>query len=128
MKGTELLDIEFKTLQLYGSLELPQRAARQSLIDTYMQKCYPWTPIIGPEELDNGKEKPPSLLLSQSIFLAASNVSSAPGIAAYASSGQFYQRTKALFWTACESDPFTVIKSALNLYWYNPDGQERFSF
>lgn len=124
----ELSDIGLKTLQLHGALELPLRAARQSLIDTYMQKCHPWTPILEPDELDHSRERPPSLLLSQSIFLAASRVSSAPGLAAYASSEQFYQRAKVLFWTGHESDPYTVIKSTINLHWYNSSGVEHFSY
>lgn len=117
-----------QTLQLYGSFDMPLRAARQSLIDTYMRKCYPWTPILDPTELDNNREKPPSLLLSQSVFLASSRVSAAPGVTAYASSEQFYQRAKALFWTGHEADPLTAIKAAINLHWYNPDGPEHISY
>ncbi|KFX94033.1 hypothetical protein O988_06511 [Pseudogymnoascus sp. VKM F-3808] len=124
----ELSDTSLKTLELHGSLELPFRAARQSLIDTYMQKCYPWTPMLDPQELDSSRERPSSLLLSQSIFLAASRVSSAAGAAAYASSEQFYQRAKVLFWTEHERDPYTVIKSTLNLHWYNSSGVERLSY
>lgn len=127
-KSDGLSDIELKTLQLYGSFDMPLRSARQSLIDTYMQKCYPWTPILDPGELDDSIEKPPSLLLSQSIFLAGSKVSSAPGVTAYASSEQFYQRAKALFWTGHESDPLTVIRATINLHWYNPDGPEHISY
>lgn len=119
-----LSDICLKTLQLHGSLELPLRAARQSLIDTYMQKCYPWSPILAPEELDNSGGRLPSLLLCQSIFLAASRVSSAAGGTMYSSSEQFYQRAKALFWTDHETDPFNVIKSAINLHWYQPSGPD----
>lgn len=63
-----------------------------------------------------------SLLLMQSVFLAASRVSSAPVLLGHASSEHFYQRAKALFWAGHEKDPLTVIKAITMLHWYNPDG------
>jgi hypothetical protein len=127
-KKDELSETEIKVLELWRSFEIPSRAARQSLIDTYMQKCYPWTPILDPQDLENRGDKPASLLLSQAVFLAASKVSSAPGITAFASSEQFYQRAKALFWVGHEKNPLTVITATTMLHWYNPDGPEHVSY
>jgi hypothetical protein len=126
-KRGELSDVELKTVELWGSFELPSRSARQSLIDTFMQNCYPWTPILDPSDLETRNDKPPSLLLLQSLFLAASRVSSSPGVLAFASSEQFYQRAKALFWSNHEKNPIIAIKATLMLQWLNPDGPAHFS-
>jgi putative effector of murein hydrolase len=66
--------------------------------------------------LENQEGKHTSLLLNQAVFLAASRVSSAPGVAAYASSEQFYQRAKALFWQGHEKNPVTVIAATIMLH------------
>jgi hypothetical protein len=121
-------ETEVKTLQLYGSFDMPLRAARQSLIDIYMERCYPWTPILSIGDLDPARTQPPSLLLQQAVFLAASRVSAAPGVTAYASSEQFYQRAKALFWTGHEKNPLVAIAATIMLHWYNPDGPEHISY
>lgn len=123
-----LSETQLKTLDLWGSIDLPPRAVRKSLIDTYILRCYPWTPIPDPEYLETLDERRPSQLLMQSLFLAASRVSSAPGIKAYASSEQFYQRAKALFWCGHEKNPLTVIAATIMLHWYNGDGPEHVSF
>jgi hypothetical protein len=117
-----LSDNEMKTLEIWGSFHLPPRSARQSLIETFIDYCYPWMPIISSPSLDESDDRPTSLLLQQSLFLAASRVSSSPGVLDYASSEQFYQRAKALFWAGHEKDPLTVITSITMLQWYNPDG------
>lgn len=127
-QNEEPLEIELQTLNLWHSLDLPPRAARQSLLDTYMQRCFPWTPILNPLDLESKDGRPASLLLTQAVYLAASRVSSAPGVIAYASSEQFYQRAKTLFWLGHEKDPLIVIAATIMLHWYNPDGPEHVSF
>lgn len=122
-------ETELKTLQLWSCCLIPPKAVRQSLIDTFMQKCYPWTPVLFPDDITNDRlGKQPSLLLNQALFLAASRVSSAPGVAAFASSEQFYQRAKVLFWLCQEKNPLAVIAATVMLQWYNPDGPEHVSF
>jgi hypothetical protein len=122
-------EIELKTLELWGCSLLPPKAVRQSLTDTFTRRCYPWTPVLSPEDIEIERpEKPPSLLLNQALFVAASRVSSAPGTTAFASSEQFYQRAKTLFWLGHEKNPLTVIAATIMLQWYNPDGPEHISF
>ena len=127
-QNQEPSEVELQTMNLWQCLDLPPRAARQSLLDTYMQKCFPWTPILDPLDLENRDDKPASLFLTQAIYLAASRVSSAPGVVAYASSKQFYQRAKTLFWLGHEKDPLIAITATVMLHWYNPDGPEHVSF
>lgn len=137
-KATLLSETALQTLQLWESFLLPARPVRDSLITTFLQRCHPWTPLVLPPDLaPSGTVHAPSsstnpnsisLLLSQSLYLAASRVSSAPGVARFASSAQFYSRSKALFWCGYEKDPITVIAASVLLHWYNPDGPEHVSF
>ncbi|PVH87409.1 hypothetical protein DL98DRAFT_405120 [Cadophora sp. DSE1049] len=128
LKNDGLSEASIKTLELWGSFNLPQRATSQSLFDAYMDKCYPWAPVIRPEDLANFDQPNFSLLLKQAIFVAGSRVTSGPGVIAYASTSEFYQRAKALFWQTHENDPLTVITSCVLLQWYNPDGPEHVTF
>lgn len=123
-----LSDMEEKILELCGSFKLPPKSTRQILMETFMQYCYPWMPTLSQSELHQGNDKFHSLLLMQSMFVAASRISPAPGVESYASSEQFYQRAKALFWAGHENNPLTVIKAITMLHWYNPDGPAYVSY
>jgi Fungal specific transcription factor domain len=128
-KDKEPSETEAKTLEIWGCSLLPPKAVRQSLVESFMQRCYPWSPVLSPEDIETERPgKQPSLLLNQALFVAASRVLSAPGVAAFASSEQFYQRAKALFWLGHEKNPLTVIAATTMLQWYNPDGPEHVSF
>ncbi len=120
-----LSEADIQCLQLQKAFDLPPRSVRDVLINTFMTRCYPWTPIIEREWLEEREGKPPSYLLSQAVFLAASRVSSAP--LAYASSEDFYRRAKMLFWLGYEKDTITVIIATCIMHWWNPDGPEHVS-
>jgi len=123
-----LSEAEFATLQVWKALDLPPRAVGQSLIESFMEYCFPWMPTVDPQELLLSRNPAISFLLMQSVFLAASRVSSSPGLTEYATSEQLYQRARALFWVAHEQDPLTVVKSITMLHWYNPDGPAHVSY
>jgi hypothetical protein len=120
--------MEQKTLELWDALRLPPRSVRDSLVDAFMTFCVPWMPIFDPTEIDPRQTPTPSLLLSQSVFLAASRVSSSSLVDDFSSPAQFYQRAKALFWVSHEPDPLVVIKSITMLHWYNPEGPAYVSY
>ena len=122
-----LCDSDVKRLQLEHAFDLPPRAVRQGLIDSFMTFCYPWTPVVEREWLEEGHTRESSVLLLQAVFLAGSRVSSAPGITAYASPMDFYRRAKMLFWSGYETNPITLITAVCLLQWYNPDGPEHVS-
>lgn len=121
-------DIDDQILQLRNAYQLPPRAIRESLNDAFMERCYPWTPIIERYWLDDNNGRPSSLLLIQAVFLAASRVSSSPIVSNYATPREFYQRAKALFWTGHERDALMTIRAACILNWFNPHGPEQVSF
>jgi hypothetical protein len=120
-------DDDIQILRLQGAFELPPRAIRDGLINTFMERCSPWMPIVERSWLEESGAQKPSILLLQSIFVAASRVSSAPAISAYASPHQFYRRAKALFWFGYERNPVTVVAAVCILHWYNPEGPEHVS-
>lgn len=114
-------------LRLQGAFEIPPRAVRDGLINTFMERCSPWMPIVERSWLEESGAQKPSMLLLQSIFVAASRVTSAPAVTAYASTHQFYRRAKALFWSGYEKNPLTVVAAVCILHWYNPEGPEHVS-
>ncbi|KAH9220152.1 hypothetical protein DL95DRAFT_481158 [Leptodontidium sp. 2 PMI_412] len=120
-----LSETSIKTLELWESFNLPQRATSQSLFDVYLERCYPWTPVIRPEDLAIFDQANFSLLLKQAIFVAGSRVTSGSGVVVYASTDEFYHRTKALFWQSHEKDPLIVIAATILLQRYNPDAPEQ---
>lgn len=118
---------DIQILRLQGAFELPPRSVRDGLINTFMVRCSPWMPIIERSWLEESGSQKPSILLLQSIFVAASRVTSAPGVTAYASTRQLYRRAKALFWSGYEKNPMTVVAAVCILHWYNPEGPEHVS-
>ncbi|KAJ5511582.1 hypothetical protein N7453_003685 [Penicillium expansum] len=118
---------DIQLLRLQGAFDLPPRAIREGLINTFMERCSPWMPIIERSWLEESGPQKPSMLLLQSIFVAASRVTSAPAVTAYASLHQFYRRAKALFWSGYERNPVTVVAAVCILHWYNPEGPEHVS-
>lgn len=124
----EVLEKGAAVLQMFNSFDLPSRSIRQSLIDNFLQYCYPWTPILSQGDTEFSETRTPSMLVSQALFLASSRVSSAPGVLAFATPDQFYQRAKTLFYMNHERDPLAVIQATIMLQWYTPDGPEHVSY
>ncbi|KAJ4338677.1 hypothetical protein N0V87_003801 [Didymella glomerata] len=115
-------DIEI--LRIQQVTELPPRAIRESLLDAFWTRCYPWTPVVERSWIDERSPGTTSLLLQHAIFLAGSRVS-AP-VQNY-SSEDFYKKARLLFWMGAEDDPIINIASACLLQWWNPEGPERVS-
>lgn len=118
---------DHQLLRVQGAFELPPRAVRDGLINTFMERCSPWMPIVERSWLEESGSQRPSMLLLQAVFVAASRVTSAPAVSAYASTHQFYRRAKALFWAGYEKNPLTVVAAVCILHWYNPEGPEHVS-
>ncbi|KAL4783292.1 fungal-specific transcription factor domain-containing protein [Aspergillus varians] len=120
-------DDDVHLLRLQRAFDIPPRAVRESLIDVFMTRCAPWIPVVERAWLEDSDINKPSILLLQSVFVAASRVTSAPAVAAYASSHEFYRRAKALFYSGWEKNPLTVIAAVCILHWYNPECPEHVS-
>lgn len=122
-----LSEDDVQLLRLQRAFDIPPRAVRESLIDTFMKRCAPWMPIVERSWLQDIDNNTPSILLLQAVFLAASRVTSAPAVASYASSHEFYRRAKALFYSGWEKNPLTVVAAVCVLHWYNPECPEHVS-
>ncbi|KAJ4294351.1 hypothetical protein N0V90_008041 [Kalmusia sp. IMI 367209] len=117
----KLTDTDLAILRAQRVDELPPRAIRDSLIDAFWTRCYPWTPVVDRTWLEQGSVDRGSLLLEHAIMLAGSRVSSPledyPPI-------EFYKKAKVLFWMGTEEDPIITIAATLLLHWWNPEGPE----
>jgi hypothetical protein len=120
-----LSEIDMQVLHMYKAFEMPPRSVRNSLIDKFMEYCLPWMPIVDRRWLEDQPNHSPSPLLLQSVFLAGSRVSAQPLIGA--TSEDYYQRAKALFFSGHEKNPLISVVSALLLHWWNPTGPEQIS-
>jgi hypothetical protein len=127
-RQTELSELEQKTLELWNVYALPPRAVHESLVEAFTEYCYPWMPVLEPNDLSPRDASNASLLLSQAVYLAASRVSSSTSVQAFSSSAEFYQRAKALYWVGHEKTPLTVIKAITMLHWFTPDGPAHVSY
>lgn len=119
-----LSNTDIEILRIQQVTELPPRAVRESLLDAFWTRCYPWTPVVERSWIDERSPGTTSLLLQHAIFLAGSRVS-AP-VQNY-SSEDFYKKARLLFWIGAEDDPIINIASACLLQWWNPEGPERVS-
>ncbi|KFX99473.1 hypothetical protein V490_01776 [Pseudogymnoascus sp. VKM F-3557] len=124
-KSTGLSEIDLQILHLHKAFDLPPRATRESLIDKYMELCSPWTPIVERCWLEETEGSQPSLLLLQAVLLAGSRVTS--NTLVYASSQEFYQKARALFFSGHEKNIMFSIISLCLLQWWNPTGPEQIS-
>jgi hypothetical protein len=122
-RGLSAQDLEI--LEIQGAFEMPIRAYRESLIDHFWTRCWPWTPIVERSWIEGRSHNDTSILLLQGMMLAGSRVSSSP--VTYGPPEDFYKKGKMLFWMGAERDPMLMCVGALLLNWWNPEGPEHFS-
>ncbi|KAF2187686.1 hypothetical protein K469DRAFT_771061 [Zopfia rhizophila CBS 207.26] len=123
-KAEGLSQRELPTVMEFNGVEFPSKAARQSLVESFLQYCNPWMPTLDGNDLKMILDGTSSPLLAQALYLAVSRVSSSPMVRAFASTQQFYERAKVLFWTGYENSPVIAIEVTIMLQWYNPEGPE----
>ena len=119
-----LSETDDEILRVQRVSDLPPRAIRESLVDAFWTRCYPWTPVVDRGWIEERSPQQASLLLQHAIFLAGSRVS-AP-IPGYPPE-EFYKKARVLFWIGAEEDPIIIIAAACLLHWWNPEGPERIS-
>lgn len=119
-----LSETDVAILRVQRVSDLPPRAIRESLLDAFWTRCYPWSPVVDHSWIQDRDPSRVSLLLQHAMFLAGSRVS-AP-IPGYPSE-EFYKKARVLFWIGAEEDPIIIIAAACLLHWWNPEGPERIS-
>jgi len=120
----KLSDTDLEILRVQRVDELPPRAVRETLMDAFWARCYPWTPVVERAWLDKRSPNRVSLLLQYAMMLAGSRVS-AP-ISNYPPV-DFYKKARVLFWIGTEEDPIITVAATLLLHWWNPEGPESVS-
>lgn len=119
-----LSESDVTILKVQRVADLPPRAIRESLLDAFWTRCYPWSPVVERSWIYDRRPGKVSLLLQQAMFLAGSRVS-AP-VPNYPSE-DFYKKARVLFWMGAEEDPIITIAAACLLHWWNPQGPEQIS-
>jgi hypothetical protein len=119
-----LSETDIEILRIQRVIELPPRAIRESLMDAFWTRCYPWTPVVERSWITDRSPGQVSLLLQHAMLLAGSRVSTP---LAKHPSEDFYKKARVLFWMGAEEDPIITIAAACLLHWWNPQGPERIS-
>ncbi|KAF2108209.1 hypothetical protein BDV96DRAFT_285317 [Lophiotrema nucula] len=119
-----LSETDLEILRVQRVSELPPRPVRESLMDAFWTRCYPWTPVVERSWIDDKNPNQVSLLLQHAILLAGSRVSAPlPNFPPE----DFYKRARLLFWMGAEEDPIITTAATLLLHWWNPEGPEQVS-
>ncbi|KAI8934096.1 hypothetical protein NX059_008858 [Plenodomus lindquistii] len=119
-----LSESDIEILRVQRVLDLPPRAVRDSLMDAFWTRCYPWSPVVDRSWFQDRDLNQVSLLLQHAMLLAGSRVS-APN-ASYPPE-EFYKKARVLFWVGAEKDPMIVLAATCLMHWWNPDGPEHIS-
>jgi hypothetical protein len=122
--GTCLSDSDLQILNTQRVYDLPTRSVYDSLLYQFWTYCYPWTPIVERDWIENKPQNEMSPLLIQSVLLAGSRVSLTTA-ASY--SENLYKKGKTLFWIGAEQDPIIMTISSILLNWWNPQAPSNVS-
>ncbi|OCK85346.1 hypothetical protein K432DRAFT_421829 [Lepidopterella palustris CBS 459.81] len=116
-----LSDTDLEILRIQKVSELPPRSIRESLLDAFWTRCFPWSPVVERKWVENRPPEQISPLLLNAMLLAGSRVSALP--TGY-SPEMFYKKARMLFWMGAEEDPIITIAASCLLHWWNPEGPE----
>ncbi|KAI1614338.1 fungal-specific transcription factor domain-containing protein [Exophiala viscosa] len=114
------------TLQILDTESLVPRSMRQSLLSSFLKRCWPWMPLLSPDAIRamfESNAQPNFLMLS--ILAAGSKVSQAPRAAELGA--LCYQRAKSVFYSGVENNTVHVIVGTVFLQWWNQTGPEHIS-
>ncbi|KAH8730276.1 hypothetical protein GQ44DRAFT_823599 [Phaeosphaeriaceae sp. PMI808] len=119
-----LSESDIAILRVQRVTDLPPRAIRESLMDAFWTRCFPWSPVVERSWICDRRPGKVSLLLQHAMFLAGSRVSAS--LPNYPPE-EFYKKARVLFWMGAEEDPIITIAAACLLHWWNPQGPEQIS-
>ncbi|KAK6365394.1 hypothetical protein LTS17_011366 [Exophiala oligosperma] len=110
---------ELQVLHLYHAFDLPELPLRQSLLEAFDDKAWPWMPIVDVKSLgSSSSDGEGSLLLLQAVLLVGSLMR--PETVNKATQDAYYQRVKALINTGYERNPLNIIASMCLMQFYTP--------
>lgn len=119
-------DIYAKICDIQNTSALPGHTTRETLFENFWTYCYPWDPVLERSHLVAVTMAESSPILVNAILLAGSRMSpvSPPSSSPEppASSHDFYNRAKTLFYLDLERDPLNLLMAVSLLHWFDPHG------
>ena len=110
---------ELKVLRLHGAFALPDLPLQQSVIEAYIERCYPWMPVIDLWDfIGTSQSRESSLLLLQAVILVGSLMR--PDVCSKEFCDRQYMRVKALIQSGYEGNPLNVLAALCLVQWYTP--------
>ncbi len=104
-------------MNLTGSA-LPPVGLQQGFIETYLEYCWPWCPVVDKEDLAQKTGAKTSPLLANALALLGTQIQ--PPLVQHATAEEYYTRAKILFYTDEEKDPIVCLQSIVLFYWWAP--------
>ena len=111
-----LSEQDWQYLKIYGCFDLPPPAIERGLFDTFLEKCYPWMPVIDVDHYRSLSPQNRPIVLQQALCLAGSKVSQSNY--RYVSSKQYYDRTKALIYAGYETNQLVCLSALCLIQWW----------
>jgi hypothetical protein len=125
-KGTpSFSDLQYNMIQNASVVSLPHQALRQSLIQSFLDRGKPWTPIIDQDDIHQLEAQSPTSLQLMSVLVAGSKVSTVHNALEWGQRCYFYAKT--LFSYGSWRNTLEAIISTVLLQWWNPSGPEHVS-
>lgn len=110
---------ELQVLHLYHAFDLPELPLRQSLLEAFVDKAWPWMPVVNVKSLGaTSSDGEGSLLLLQAVLLVGSLMR--PETVNKATLDSYYQRVKALINSGYERNPLNILASMCLIQFYTP--------
>lgn len=102
--------------QKHSPSDHQQQDLIESYAETYWEYCYPWCPVLDPDDLFDGISRSP--LLENALAAAGSHIQ--PPLVPHQGPAEYYAKARSIFYNDEESDPMTTLKSVALFYWWAP--------
>lgn len=127
-RPTHLDPLEINILNQREAFDLPPQQICGDLVGIFFQWISPVLPVVNKNEFlrrYHDPEDPPSILLLQAIFMAASRFYPHEGLNSSIAPRAFYKKAKALYDAGYELNGISVLQAVLlmSIYWDGPDGK-----
>lgn len=93
-----------------------QHDLMQSFADTYLEYCYPFCPVLDPDNLWDEVSR--SSLLANALATAGSHVQ--PPLVPHSGPAEYYARARSMFYNDEEPDVMATLKAIALFYWWAP--------
>ncbi|KAL4865916.1 hypothetical protein BDV12DRAFT_210797 [Aspergillus spectabilis] len=96
---------------------LPSPDLQQSFIETYLEYCLPWCPVLDRDQL-NIDELSQSPLLVNALAIVGSHIQ--PPVMPHDGPAAYYERARNLFYNDSEPDVVRSLQAVSLFYWWSP--------